>query len=171
MFATARTPGGNRSPSPSRGRGPDFAAASDETSPVVGRTATIGRTGGDACVACGEAIGGKFLRLPEGRYHPDCLQCEACQTTLKGAYAEVEGKRYCRACGDAAANQGFQQAYDDDGDATCAICTSKVGPEFLDTALGMIHADCYRCGHCNKQLSGSSPVAIAIEFWSFRREL
>ena len=121
MFATARTPGGNRSPSPSRGRGPDFAAASDETSPVVGRTATIGRTGGDACVACGEAIGGKFLRLPEGRYHPDCLQCEACQTTLKGAYAEVEGKRYCRACGDAAANQGFQQAYDDDGDAsTCA---------------------------------------------------
>jgi len=65
----------------------------------VGKQINVG--GGDACRACGKAVGfaDKVTGIG-GKWHKDCFRCQYCQKTLANAgdALEADGKPTCPAC-------------------------------------------------------------------------
>jgi len=50
------------------------------------------------CVTCHEAISGKYLNGPSGKYHPQCFVCTSCKSTLSGGFLEKDGHPFCSSC-------------------------------------------------------------------------
>ncbi|XP_070574608.1 PDZ and LIM domain protein 4-like [Ptychodera flava] len=49
------------------------------------------------CIACGNKLTGKFVKIGAHGLHNDCFNCAVCGENLKGrGYFQKDGKLYCR---------------------------------------------------------------------------
>mmetsp|Transcript_6608 Transcript_6608/g.18665 ORF Transcript_6608/g.18665 Transcript_6608/m.18665 type:complete len:225 (-) Transcript_6608:699-1373(-) len=106
------------------------------------------------CVVCGKLIQGKFLVGDEGKLHPHCHTCSACDSPLGTQYAEMNGRHMCIPC---AQNGGGRRVSKGGFGKNCQGCGKPCeGDQVVEYSFKPWHVDCFRCVDCNSLVQGTA---------------
>jgi len=94
------------------------------------------------CAGCGKGIAGKIVKAVDKKWHPECLNCTTCHTSLMGKGSDElyshEGKPYCKK--DYYRAQGL----------LCARCEKPIGSGDKSALSKVWHKKCWHCTKCQK---------------------
>lgn len=113
------------------------------------------RAAGNVCAECEKPItSGRLAKLSGKVFHPGCIKCEQCRTTITGAIFEADGKRLCEPCNTAVLQQ--KENSDASKKMMCGGCSQRITSGQVLRVLGSVyHPDCFKCqaDGCNTVLS------------------
>lgn len=99
----------------------------------------------ESCGGCGDSISGKVIKIKGGSFHPDCFNCQVCESNLVGVpySAGEDNKIYCP--------EDFTRKFA----ALCSVCKKPIVPKEGQTTAPRIraldrdfHPPCFKCEDC-----------------------
>jgi len=107
------------------------------------------------CKGCNKPVVEKVLRFDGDAWHPECFTCAGCKDPLDGKeITQVDGKAMCKDC--------YINKFTD----KCYKCNKPISPgqPFMEIEGGKMHADCFKCADCGKNLAGEACVKIVDNY-------
>lgn len=107
------------------------------------------------CLACKCSIkaGESYVLAKGNNYHSECFLCVGCKCTITGAFAEKQGKFYCKPCLDKIkAGVQIEPSPNTLSEDVCARCRADIPKNEKIRALKkQFHKHCFRCFRCNAE--------------------
>ena len=108
----------------------------------------IFKSDSDICSKCKKPINGKYIKIGNKKFHPDCFVCDKCKLPIRSSYQNIGSKYYHPEC------------YKEIKGLRCAWCGELLGDRWQEYNNKKYHPDCYRlhvqsyCGVCGRPIEG-----------------
>jgi len=133
---------------------PASVAGSGYTPPTIENISGHKSSGPFYCEECKQLITSANILLNEvievagKKYHSACFLCTRCKKTVTGKLVNLEGKRYCEACG---------KLVREEKKPLCYKCGKRLQGDMISELGQQYHKACFACEECNKKLESFVP--------------